>query len=75
LEIHTFQITDKPFPITDNEEPSPINTQGISWSFNKFILNEYISEGGTPVNVKVINKTEIKDQIPIILNLVSFYNQ
>jgi hypothetical protein len=69
-----FQITNKPFPVGDNTKPEPLNAQGVAWTINKFILEEYIPIGDEPIpdNVKVISKSKVTNQIPMDKNLVNF---
>jgi hypothetical protein len=73
-----FQISNKPYPIGINTEPSPINCQGVPWTFDKFIKEEYIRIDdsilgpGIPANVKIVNQELIKNQILLADNLVSF---
>ena len=73
-----FQITNKPFPIGNYKEPSPINAQGIPWAFDKFIREQYIPIGESilafniPDNVKIVNQESIINQTLIFDNLVNF---
>jgi hypothetical protein len=73
-----FQITNKVLPIYGNLEPAPVNSQGIPWSFDNFILEKYKPIGndpiipGIPLNFEILSSTEVEDEILMLNNLVSF---